>query len=133
MFANASFSKPYKGLFGESCGNSWLDRVMKAPMGPVQVTELTAEEIAVVFAEVANKKIEYKGHGHVVGADVYSAREKLTDRMHFHYWMYDRGRMWKVGSGGYILDLHLAEEERLYEFPLKSFTRQLMNDDGDKL
>lgn len=46
--------------------------------------------------------------------------EDQTRVKYFHYWIFARGEMVKVGSGGYIPCLHPLSE-RIHEFPMTNF------------
>lgn len=88
---------------------------------PVKVAQLSAEDTAEVFVQVANKHIKYTGqNGECI--DTYMRIDRNDDGTvnYFHYWLYHEGKMFKAGSGGYIPKLH-PQREQILEFELKHF------------
>lgn len=101
----------------------WLKRVSEGLISKVQVKECTKEEMAIVFNEHAKNNIKFAGCT-ASSMSVYYKTDKLNDNgpvINFHYWGFMEGRMFKIGSGGYIPDLHTKPEEKLYEFYIKTF------------
>lgn len=94
-----------------------LDTKLEKP----EIKTLTDVEIAEVFAEVANKTIKFKLNRR--DCDIYHKIDRNPEP-YFHYWVFNQGRMYKIGSGGYIPDLHPLEE-KLFEFRMKTFDEQL--------
>jgi hypothetical protein len=102
--------------------HDWISKVTQAPLAPVAVRKLKVEEITEVLTGVANKQIEYRGTLPRLQCDVYLKfergdwdKKRIT---YFHYWLCDGSTMWKIGSGGYIPDLHSTVSDVIYEFPV---------------
>lgn len=102
----------------------WKVKVERSLFQTVEFRTLGDDEIAQVFAEVANKRIIFQHFIFGIG-NIYHRIERDGENhsIYFHYWIFDEGKMTKVGSGGYIPDLH-KESEKLYEFAIKEFTMQ---------
>lgn len=97
---------------------SWAE-IMRTSMKKVNCVLLTPEEVANIFSEVANKSINYEKNDFCM--DIYTKID-INNDIHntiygFHYWIHYQGRMWKIGSGGYIPLLH-KKEYQLVEFDL---------------
>lgn len=91
-------------------------------MVPPVFRMLDDAEVAEVFARKANGEVQYKGTlNGLSSGEIYYRLDRAEDgtALYFHYWLMIEGKMLKVGSGGYIPDLHQDPKEQLKEFSLK--------------
>lgn len=92
---------------------------------PSKVEQLNPSEMAEVFASAARGEVYRNGQYHA--GYVYIRIDRVSEQdnrvTYFHYWVTNGCDMYKIGSGGYIPELHI-EDEKIHEFEVLYFTQK---------